>query len=94
VEISAEADFGRLLKLEEEFVEKMCNEIAAVKPDLVITEKGVSGGYGLVVDMSYWFVALDLAQHFLMKRNITAIRRVRKTDNNRIARYMLTFKHC
>lgn len=29
---------------------------------------------------------LDLAQHFLMKANITALRRVRKTDNNRIAR--------
>ena len=28
----------------------------------------------------------DLAQHFLMKNNITAIRRLRKTDNNRIAR--------
>lgn len=28
----------------------------------------------------------DLAQHFLMKANITALRRVRKTDNNRIAR--------
>lgn len=28
----------------------------------------------------------DLAQHYLMKANITAIRRVRKTDNNRIAR--------
>ena len=47
MELSAEADFGRLLKLEEEFVEKMCDEIAAVKPDLVITEKGVSGRRGL-----------------------------------------------
>ena len=28
----------------------------------------------------------DLAQHYLMKANITAIRRLRKTDNNRIAR--------
>ncbi len=28
----------------------------------------------------------DLAQHFLVKANITAIRRVRKSDNNRIAR--------
>jgi T-complex protein 1 subunit gamma len=31
-------------------------------------------------------MALDLAQHYLMKENITAIRRVRKSDNNRIAR--------
>lgn len=36
-------DFNRLLQLEEEYIEKMCNEIIAVKPDLVITEKGVSG---------------------------------------------------
>jgi hypothetical protein len=28
----------------------------------------------------------DLAQHFLLKANISAIRRIRKTDNNRIAR--------
>lgn len=43
VEISAEADFSQLLKLEEEFIQKMCNEIIALKPDLVFTEKGVSG---------------------------------------------------
>lgn len=56
--------------MEEAFIEKICNEIIALKPDLVISEKGVS----------------DLAQHFLVKAGITAIRRVRKTDNNRIAR--------
>ena len=43
-----------------------------MKPDLVITEKGVS----------------DLAQHFLVKAGISVIRRVRKTDNNRIARFV------
>ncbi|KAF3833419.1 hypothetical protein F7725_024623 [Dissostichus mawsoni] len=31
-------------------------------------------------------IEINLAQHYLMKANITAIRRVRKTDNNRIAR--------
>lgn len=35
--------------------------------------------------------ATDLAQHYLVKANITAIRRVRKSDNNRIARLV---KHC
>lgn len=35
-----------------------------------MTEKGIS----------------DLAQHFLLKENVSCIRRVRKTDNNRIAR--------
>ena len=29
---------------------------------------------------------IDYAQHFLYKANVSAIRRVRKTDNNRIAR--------
>jgi T-complex protein 1 subunit gamma len=70
VEISGDMDFNRLLQLEEEYVEKMCMEVIAVKPNLVITEKGVS----------------DLAQHYLSKHGISVIRRVRKTDNNRIAR--------
>lgn len=70
VEISGEADFTRMLQLEEEHVQKQCEEIIALKPDLVFTEKGIS----------------DLAQHFLLKAGITAIRRVRKSDNNRIAR--------
>ena len=48
----------------------MCNDILKWNPDIVITEKGVS----------------DLAQHFLLKQNVSVIRRVRKTDNNRIAR--------
>lgn len=29
---------------------------------------------------------VDLAQHYFMKAGVTALRRVRKTDNNRIAR--------
>lgn len=48
VEMSAEADFAQLLKLEEEYIQKMCDEIIAVKPDLVFTEKGVSGVYSYV----------------------------------------------
>merc|ERR1712087_792319 len=55
---------------EEEEIKEMCSEIIAAKPDVVVTEKGVS----------------DLAQHYLLKANISVIRRVRKTDNNRIAR--------
>lgn len=70
VEIIAEQDFTRMLQIEEEHVAKICADIIAVKPDLVFTEKGVS----------------DLAQHYLIKAGITAIRRLRKTDNLRIAR--------
>ena len=70
VEPSKEEDFAALLKAEEEWVESTCAHIASFKPDVVITEKGLS----------------DLAAHFLTKSGITAIRRLRKTDNNRIAR--------
>lgn len=70
MEISDDQDWNAMLKLEEAYVENMCQEIIAAKPDIVITEKGVS----------------DLAQHYLEKANITAFRRLRKTDNNRIAR--------
>lgn len=70
IEISKEEDWNRILQIEEEQVKSMCDAIIALKPDLVITEKGVS----------------DLAQHYLVKADITALRRVRKTDNNRIAR--------
>ncbi|KAL7546540.1 hypothetical protein ACHAWF_009871 [Thalassiosira exigua] len=70
VEITDEEDWNALLKMEEEYVENMCMEIIAFKPDVVITEKGVS----------------DLAQHYFAKANITAFRRLRKTDNNRVAR--------
>ncbi|XP_040371042.1 T-complex protein 1 subunit gamma-like [Rosa chinensis] len=45
-------------------------QILKFKPDVVITEKGLS----------------DLACHYLSKAGVTAIRRLRKTDNNRIAK--------
>lgn len=70
MEVSREEDWNALLKLEEEQVANMCAEIIAHKPDIVITEKGVS----------------DLAQHYLTKAGVTAFRRLRKTDNNRVAR--------
>jgi len=70
IEITKEEDFAKILQLEEEMVQSMCVDVLRVKPDLVITEKGVS----------------DLAQHFLVKAGVSVIRRVRKSDNNRIAR--------
>ncbi|XP_068108300.1 T-complex protein 1 subunit gamma [Hyperolius riggenbachi] len=70
IEITREEDFARILQMEEEYIQQICEDIIRLKPDVVITEKGIS----------------DLAQHYLVKANITAIRRVRKTDNNRIAR--------
>lgn len=43
IEISKEEDWNKILEMEETQVKAMCNAILAVKPDLVITEKGVSG---------------------------------------------------
>ena len=45
VEISQEADFNRILQLEEEFIKKLCDDIILHKPNLLFTEKGVSGKY-------------------------------------------------
>merc|ERR1740136_408098 len=70
IELSKESDFHRILQLEEEYIKRMCDDIIAFKPTLVITEKGAS----------------DLAQHYLMKAGISVLRRLKKTDSNRIAR--------
>ena len=70
VEITKEEDWAALLKAEEEWIEGVCNEIIKFKPDVVVTEKGLS----------------DLAAVFFARAGISAIRRLRKTDNNRIAR--------
>merc|ERR1719261_1990844 len=70
VEISNEGDWEALLKAEEDWINATVDEILTVKPEIVITEKGIS----------------DLAQHFFVKAGVTALRRLRKTDNNRLAR--------
>jgi len=70
IEIMKEEDFSKVLVMEEAYIKKICDEIIAFKPDLIITEKGVS----------------DLAQHFFNKAGITALRRLRKSDNLRVAR--------
>jgi T-complex protein 1 subunit gamma len=69
-EVSKEEHWTEILKQEEEYIARMCNDIIKFKPDLVITEKGLA----------------DLAGHYFMKHGITALRRARKTDNIRIAR--------
>nr|AAX46446.1 chaperonin containing TCP1, subunit 3 (gamma) [Bos taurus] len=58
IEITREEDFTRILQMEEEYIQQLCEDIIQLKPDVVITEKGIS----------------DLAQHYLMRANITAIR--------------------
>ncbi|KAH9462481.1 hypothetical protein Pst134EB_006374 [Puccinia striiformis f. sp. tritici] len=70
IELAKEGQYERFLEIEEEQIKASCEKIISFKPDLVFCEKGVS----------------DLAQHYFLKANISAIRRVRKSDNNRIAR--------
>jgi len=70
IEITKEEDFEKYLQIEEEYIQKFCNKLISLKPDVVVTEKGCS----------------DLAQHYLMKANITVLRRMRKTDNTRLAK--------
>jgi len=70
VEMTKEQDFDKMLKMEEEYIEKMCQQIIKFKPTVVCTEKGVS----------------DLAQHYFVKAGISCLRRLRKMDNDRIAR--------
>ena len=70
MELKTENAMCDALEQEMQEIALMCNDILKWKPDIVITEKGVS----------------DLAQHYLLKGNVSCIRRIRKTDNVRIAR--------
>ncbi|ORM41205.1 T-complex protein 1 subunit gamma [Babesia sp. Xinjiang] len=70
VDISDEAGWAKLLEQEETEIFNMCQNIIQTGCNVVVTEKGVS----------------DLAQHFLSKAGISCIRRVRKTDANRLSR--------
>ncbi|KAF1740617.1 hypothetical protein MXB_3571, partial [Myxobolus squamalis] len=70
LELMKSNDLESVLRLEEESIKKMCMEVLAHKPDLVFTEKGCS----------------DLAQHYFQKAGVSVIRRVKKSDNNRLAR--------
>eukprot|EP01114_Cavostelium_apophysatum_P005012 TRINITY_DN1553_c1_g1_i2.p1 TRINITY_DN1553_c1_g1~~TRINITY_DN1553_c1_g1_i2.p1 ORF type:complete len:599 (-),score=156.69 TRINITY_DN1553_c1_g1_i2:18-1676(-) len=70
IEVKDASHWDAILKQEEAYIAKQCADIIALKPDIVFTEKGLS----------------DLTQHYFIKANITAFRRVRKTDNLRIAR--------
>jgi len=71
MELSGAADWQQALELEEQQIREQCQQLLAIaKPDLVICEKGVS----------------DLAQHYFVQAGVTALRRLRKTDMNRLAR--------
>jgi len=68
--IETSDEWKQAMDEEEDNVRKMINDIVKWKPDLVITEKGIS----------------DEAQQIFVRHNITALRRLRKTIANRIAK--------
>lgn len=70
MEFKNKNDFTKALKLEEEQIRKMCQKIIDIKADILVTEKGIS----------------DLALSILYEHNITAIRRVKKSESTRIAK--------
>jgi T-complex protein 1 subunit gamma len=70
VEMTNENDFNSILEQERKEVKALCDNILSMKPDVVVTEKGVS----------------ELAAHYLLKGNVSVIRRLRKTDVNRISK--------
>jgi len=70
VQISNPEEWKQTMDEEEDAVRKMVNDIVKWKPDLVITEKGIS----------------DEAQQIFVRHGITALRRLRKSINNRIAK--------
>ena len=63
-----ENDFSKILEKEEACIKKISDKTTALNLDLVITKKGVS----------------DLALHFLKKARVTAVRRLKKSNNLRV----------
>jgi len=70
LEISKGKQLKELMKIEENHEIYFCNLIKKFNPDLIFTEKNVS----------------DIALHYLYKLNISVIRRVRKSDNERLSK--------
>mmetsp|Transcript_40806 Transcript_40806/g.79899 ORF Transcript_40806/g.79899 Transcript_40806/m.79899 type:complete len:476 (-) Transcript_40806:562-1989(-) len=70
IEMVDENDWENLLKAEENYIMFICTLLKKFKPDVIISEKGVS----------------DLALHYLYKSNISVIRRIKKSENLRLAK--------
>lgn len=70
IDVTKGEQWEQILQQEEDYIKNLVEHIAKLKPNLVCTEKGIS----------------DLAQHYFVKHGITALRRLKKTDNDRLAR--------
>ncbi|MEB3772645.1 MAG: thermosome subunit, partial [Desulfurococcales archaeon] len=62
--------FDKFFEEEEKILKEMVDKIAATGANVVITQKGID----------------DVAQHFLAKKGIMAVRRVKRSDIEKIAR--------
>lgn len=60
IEISKEEDFARILQMEEEYIQQICEDIIRLKPDLVFTEKGISGTTAAVTCPTRVHLSLDV----------------------------------
>ena len=60
MEFSKEADWARAQEIEEEQVKQLCYKLLEFKPDLIITEKGISGAFhfNLIYLISFFFPSL------------------------------------
>jgi T-complex protein 1 subunit gamma len=70
IEMIDENNWEKIIKAEENYIIFLCNLLKKFKPDIIITEKGVS----------------DLALHYFYKSKISVIKRVKKSDNLRLAK--------
>jgi len=70
IEMKAQTDFEKYLQIEEDYIRQLTDEIIALKPDVVLCEKG----------------CVDLAQHFLAQAGISVLRRNKKWEMARVAR--------
>lgn len=68
-EFKNKGDYARALEIEEEQIRENIENIIALKPDIVLSEKGIS----------------DTAFSIFQKANITALRRFKKSDSLRIS---------
>jgi len=70
IEITSPDKMEAFLQQEEKMMREMAEKIAAVKANVVFCQKGID----------------DLVQHFLSKKGIVAVRRVKKSDMEKLAR--------
>lgn len=70
IEISSPDNMQAFLQQEEKMMKDMVEKIAATKANVVFCQKGID----------------DLVQHFLAKKGIAAVRRVKKSDMEKLSR--------